>query len=427
MPPKQIIAELQELEREIQDGIEGTGGDARVIGAEFSLKTIASLITKGTTPTSVNLSFAESGVPFLRAQNIRGGRVDLATGSMYISEATHRALARSAIQGGDVLISIAGTIGRCAVVEPDAPEMNCNQAVGIIRPLQTVCPRYLMHWLHSEQAKHQISAAQVTGTITNLSLTEISDLQVPLPPIEGQRRIAAILDKAEALRAKRREAIAKLDTLAQSLFFEMFGDPGCNPKGWHARALSDVSYVKGGKRLPKGEEYATGRTAFPYIRVTDFQDGSIDHEHLVYLKPETQVRISRYTVQPGDIIISIAGSIGQIADVPPTLAGANLTENAAKIIAKCTGVYNPKYLAALLRTAPLQEQIRSHTGQVTIGKLALFRIEQIHVPIAPLCLQNRFAQIREQIEISKRKLAASNLRCEHLFASIQHRAFRGEL
>src|SRR5262245_19386124 len=107
------------------------------------LQDVTSTITKGTTPTTLGLPFSESGIPFLRAQNLQGGRVDLSTDRLFIPPETHTALFRSVIRPLDVLVSIAGTIGRAAVVSPDAPEMNCNQAVAIVRLRESIDPRYL--------------------------------------------------------------------------------------------------------------------------------------------------------------------------------------------------------------------------------------------------------------------------------------------
>lgn len=174
------------------------------------LSEITSLITKGTTPSTLGLEFADAGVPFLRAQNLRDGRVDIDADPLYIPPDTHKALARSRIVSGDILLSIAGTIGRAALVDDRWPELNCNQAVAIIRPTEKVHPRYLLHWLNSQTAVDQISKSEVTATISNLSLTQIGNLTVSLPSLDEQRRIAAILDQADDLRRKRREASALL-------------------------------------------------------------------------------------------------------------------------------------------------------------------------------------------------------------------------
>jgi len=245
--------------------------------------------------------------------------------------------------------------------------------------------------------------------------------------LEEQRRIAAILDKADALRAKRRAALAKLDTLTQSIFLDMFGDPATNPKGWPVVSIADICEVKGGKRLPKGEEYSSVPTPFRYIRVLDLKGGRVDESALVYLKPEIQAQIARYVVNTGDVIISIAGSIGLVAPVPESLDGVNLTENAAKLVRRSSGRYEAEFLARFLETDNAQGQIGSHIGQVTIGKLALFRIEKLKVPLPPIDLQRQFLRRAAEVGLNAAAQREAQSRVDELFASLQHRAFRGEL
>jgi type I restriction enzyme, S subunit len=160
-----------------------------------SIGNLASKVTKGTTPTTLGYTFAEHGIPFVRVQNLIDGKVNLSQEILYINEETHKALGRSEIQKGDLLISIAGTIGRPAIVDTEIP-LNCNQAVAIMRFDRGVDQNFVLHWLATRDALGQMSSKGVTGTITNLSLTQIKSLQIPLPPLAEQKRIAAILDAA---------------------------------------------------------------------------------------------------------------------------------------------------------------------------------------------------------------------------------------
>jgi type I restriction enzyme S subunit len=190
---------------------------------------------------------------------------------------------------------------------------------------------------------------------------------MPLPSLEDQRRIADVLDRAEALRAKRRAALAQLDTLTQALFHDLFGDPATNPKGWPWRTVGEMFEVRGGKRLPKGEEYSPTPTPFRYIRIMDLTRDGVDESALVYLKPGVQSRIARYVVNTGDVIISIAGSIELIAPVPPSLDGTNPTENAAKLVPRNRATVEATFVAALLQTPFAQAQIGTRTDRSRLG------------------------------------------------------------
>jgi len=282
--------------------------------------------------------------------------------------------------------------------------------------------KFLWFQLNDERRWHRAGTGQPF-----IKPSDVKAHRVFLPPLPEQRRIAEVLDRAEALRVKRRAAIAQLDTLAQAIFLDMFGDPATNPKGWPEVSIADICEVKGGKRLPKGEEYSPTATPFRYIRILDLRDGRVDESTLVYLKPEIQAEIARYVVHTGDVIISIAGSIGLVAPVPDSLNGVNLTENAAKLVPRTAERYEAAYLSSFLQTAQAQGQIGSYIGQVTIGKLALFRIEKLRVPLPPIDLQREF--IRRVAAVESQTVAQRRAQSEldALFACLQHRAFRGEL
>lgn len=149
------------------------------------LSSVLTLLTKGTTPTSIGASFSPSGVRFLKAENVIGGRIDYNVES-FIDSATDALLSRSRLQAGDVLLTIAGTIGRSAVVDDSELPANCNQAVAILRPSLEVDPWFLSAWLGGIGASRQIEQRMVSNTISNLSLGVIGDLDFPVLTKEAQ-------------------------------------------------------------------------------------------------------------------------------------------------------------------------------------------------------------------------------------------------
>lgn len=391
---------------------------------DVRLADVAEFVLDGTHGSPVR---TESGVPVLSAQNVRGGRLLFETDRQTTTAEYDAFRRRLPLAVGDVLLTIVGTIGRAAVVEELRP-LVFQRSVAVIRPLHArLSPRFLFHVTQSSEFQAQLARSSNKSSQAGVYLGKLKELRIPLPPLAEQRRIVDVLDRAEALRAKRRAALAQLDTLTQSIFLEMFGDPSKNPQRWPQKTIGELAEVKGGKRLPKGEEYSLTPTLFRYVRVTDLRGGAVDESALVYLKPEVQAKIARYIVRTGDVIISIAGSIGLIAPVPPSLDGANLTENAAKLVPRGPGVYDSGYLATVLQMPATQSQIASHIGQVTIGKLALFRIEKMTVPLPPIALQEDFVRRLDQVAVLKSETLGSLAEFDALFASLQHRAFRGEL
>jgi type I restriction enzyme S subunit len=201
--------------QEFGDGLSGK--------ASARLADLTSLVTKGTTPTTLGFEFVDSGIPFLRVQNLRSLSVSLED-ALFISAETHEALQRSKVKPLDVLISIAGTIGRTALVPEGLPEMNCNQAVAIIRCGEKLDPVFLLHWLQTNSAQEQVRAGQVTGTISNISLGLLRGLEIDLPPIERQREFAAKVKRISVATRIHEVAMLRAESLFSSLQDEFFAD-----------------------------------------------------------------------------------------------------------------------------------------------------------------------------------------------------------
>lgn len=166
--------------------------------------------------------------------------------------------------------------------------------------------------------------------------------------------------------------------------------------------LGELVTVKGGRRLPKGDKYARNPTQYPYLRVRDFASGTISEKDLRYLSEETHFKISQYTISHEDIYISIAGSIGIAGIVPKHLCGANLTENAAKLVIKDKSKLEQSYLVYYLNTLG-QHQIKKQVKTTSQPKLALFRIEQLKIPLPSLTQQRRIVAILDKADRIRRQ------------------------
>ena len=166
---------------------------------------------------------------------------------------------------------------------------------------------------------------------------------------------------------------------------------------WQYTTLGQVAQVKGGKRLPKGEKFADTVTPFPYLRVTDFANFSIDASDLKYLTPEIRATIERYTISRNDVYISIAGSIGLTGMIPEPLDGANLTENAAKLVLN-DDVIDPRFLMYYLASEVAQTEIRGQTVKNAQPKLALARIASLEIPVPPIEEQRKIAAVLRLVQ-----------------------------
>lgn len=158
---------------------------------------------------------------------------------------------------------------------------------------------------------------------------------------------------------------------------------------WEEKTLDEIAYIKGGKRLPKGEKLSTEKTNHPYIRVTDFNDrGTVDINNVQFITDDIYEQIKNYTISSSDLYISIAGTIGKSGIIPVELDGANLTENACKLVYKTKNISN-RYVYYYTQTNLFKEQIFDKTKMAAMPKLALTRLATIKLLVPSLSEQER--------------------------------------
>lgn len=380
------------------------------------------VITKGTTPTTLGHDFTDSGVPFLRVQNIERGSITLERETLFIDESTHHILERSQIHPGDVLVSIAGTIGRAGIVPDDAPPLNCNQAVAIVRVRKNVHRPFLRHWLESGSAQAQMRSATVTGTIANLSLTQLGNLRIPFPPVSEQRRIAAILDKADELRAKRRAALVKLDTLTESIFLDMFGDPATNPKNYPVALMGDVCDVRDGTH--DSPKYVSD-SGYPLVTSKNVTGGAIDLTEVNYISEADYIQINkRSKVDKGDIILPMIGTIGSpvLVDHDPNYAIKNVA-----LIKFIEGSPAAVYLHHLLSGRYFDHIVSRKNRGGTQKFVSLGDLRAFPLPLPPRQEQDEFLRRMEEIRRIRSLNSVAASRLDDVFTSLQSHTFRGEL
>jgi len=339
------------------------------------------------------------------------------------------------VRTGDFFISRAGSVGVSAFVE-EVPR-DCVFASYLIR-LQAsdrVVKRFLKWFLLSPEYWKQVGEASAGIALQNINATKLKSMLIPLPPLAEQERIVEILEeqfsRLDSALASVKAVREKAKAFRRSLLHAAFsGELTGGTEGWREVALGDISVVKGGKRLPKGTKWSPTPTAHPYIRATDVQATGIDIKSLVYVPDEVWSKISRYVVASGDVVITIAGTIGRTAVVPKLLDGANLTENAAKIVLD-KSVMASRFLDYFLKSPLAQEVIEGLSTSTTQAKLALFRIETIDTPVPPLATQERIVSLlEEQFSRLDKALEVANqleARIASERRSLLHSAFTGAL
>ena len=166
------------------------------------------------------------------------------------------------------------------------------------------------------------------------------------------------------------------------------------PDNWRWCRLGTIAAVLGGKRIPAGRKLTECNTGHVYIRVSDMTDGSVSTDRLLYVPEDIYPSISRYIINKDDVFITVAGTIGRVGKIPDELDGANLTENADRLV--LAGV-NQDWLIKVLQSGLIQEQIAEATTQVGQPKLAIARIERFLIPLPPLAEQHRIVQRIEEL------------------------------
>ena len=332
---------------------------------------------------------------------------------------------------GDILISVRAPVGPTNIAD-----VKCciGRGLAAIRCGGDADIEFILSALRHFESR--LVGKGAGSTFEAISRDDLEQLSFPLPPLSEQRRIAAVLreqmaavDKARAAAQARLEAVK---TLPGAYLRQVFPQPGQPlPAGWRWVRLGEVCEIKGGKRLPNGTDFIEGNTQFPYIRVVDFSEGTVDTHNLKYIDAATQSMISRYIISRNDVYISIAGTIGLVGTIPDSLDGANLTENAARLLIKDKDLLHKDYLARLLMSGMGKEFIHERTNTVGQPKLALTRIATIPVPLPPLAEQRRIAgMLREQMAAVEKARAAAEeelATINALPAALLCRAFSGEI
>lgn len=266
---------------------------------------------------------------------------------------------------------------------------------------------YIYYFLKSIQ--DHIYTLQKGSAQPHVYPKDIEKLQVPLPPISIQQQIVDECAKIDEEYNTSRMAIETYRQKIEDIFDEL---EVVNKSKMGGVKISKLCHVKGGKRIPKGMGFTSEKTSHPYLRVSDFKDNSIDIENLEYISEEVYSRIERYTISADDVYISIAGTIGVVGQVPEILDGANLTENAAKLVIKDKNAIMPKYLVCALQSKGVKQQIEAATHAVGVPKLAITRIEQIVIPIATLEEQQKVVTKVTHLEAKIEECKLAMLNCD---------------
>jgi len=300
-----------------------------------------------------------------------------------------------------------------------------NNHAHVLRMKELANIVYIMHFLnYSDLNKY------ITGTTRGkLNKKNMNKINVILPPLPTQKKIVAILEKAEKLKGWRREADELTDEFLKSTFLEMFGDPVNNPKGWEMRNLGEVAEVSSGLTL-NSQRRANKENLFPYLRVANVYRNKLDLNEIKYIHV-SDLEFERFLLKKNDVLIVEGhGNIEEIGRAAIWNGGIPncLHQNHIIKVRLNDNYISPYFLSFFLNFygnyGYFSSKSRTTSGLNTISTN---KVRKAKIPLPPVSLQKKFAEIYKTIEQLREHQIQSRQHIEDLFNALMQQAFRGEL
>ncbi len=390
---------------------------------EKSLGDVVS-ITGGGTPSRGVPSFWNGGIPWATVKDFVG--LDLVKTKEYISEEGLRKSASNLIPAGRVIIPTRMALGKAAI---NSIPMAINQDLKALACCDLLEPRYFLRWFISNASV--IDRMGSGATVKGITLDQLTSLKIPLPPLPEQRRIAAILDKADDIRRKRAETIRLSDDFLKSTFLDMFGDPVTNPKGWPLCTLSDhyMSPKDGtkcgpfGGALKKSEFVDSGVSVWNMDNIAD--NGERKGEPSLWIPEDKFEELRAYSVNEGDIIISRAGTVGKMCVIRGVPCDSIISTNLIRL--RLADSLLPEFFVSLMTLCKGRVE-RLKTGpDGAFTHMSTGVLDTLTFPYPPPDLQKNYAKILRKVRgMAKRQNSATD-GLSDLFGTLSQQAFQGRL
>jgi type I restriction enzyme S subunit len=375
------------------------------------------IIKTGSTPLTSEPSYWGGDIPFVTPGELGQSQAVVTAPRTLSSLGVEQS---RLLQKDAVMVCCIGSLGKIGIA--GRPLVTNQQINSIDFNRAKILPKY--GYYACKRLKSTLISMAPATTIPIVSKSKFGQLQIPVPTLGEQRRIADILDQADALRAQRREALVQLDNLTQSFFIEMFGDPVTNPKKFDTSSLGEaIAEMQYGPRF-YDERYSPEGVRI--VRITDLDSsGGLDFDSMPRMAIDEEAH-SQYMLRPGDIVFARTGAtVGKIAlinqSAPPCIAGAYFIKLQFK------DYLLPEYAYAALRTKSIQAIITAQSRQAAQQNFSGPGLRRLPMLIPSMSLQHAFKSrmLRVQKTIATHQESLTQL--SELFSSLQHRAFRGTL
>lgn len=355
------------------------------------------------------------GVPLVTSKNLVDGKIDFSTCS-FISEIDHEAISkRSAVDVGDILYAMIGTIGNPVIVEESCEFSIKNVALFKFKD-GSVWNRYIYHFLNSNLAKEQFKRKSRGGTQKFVSLGNIRELEIPLPPLAEQKRIAAILDKAYAIRRKRQQAIQLADEFLRSVFLDMFGDPVTNPKGWMVEKVGDVcACIVPGRDKPKS---FTGSVPWVTTNELTHLGKTCKKDQFIGLTEEEISEVKAKVIPVNSVLMTCVGDLGVVS-----IAGEEMVINQQLHAFLPSELVTQFFLAYSLSFQ--KAYMLKMASNTTVPYMNKTVCNSVPIILPPRALQEKFEAVVAKVKGIDSQM--KNYLEEPVFESLSQKAFSGQL
>ncbi|MFA5019336.1 MAG: restriction endonuclease subunit S [Methylobacter sp.] len=369
----------------------------------------------------------ESNTLSCRMSNIRpGGKFDIEYNARYLPDDFVEKYEQFLLKNGDVVIAMTDLadspkiLGVPTIIKTNGKSILLNQRVGklIIKELNKVHFPYLQLALNSSKVRSIYKRFAGGGLQINLGKADLLSVEIPLPPLEEQQKIAAILDAADSLRQKDQQLIDKYNALSQSLFFDMFGDPETNPMGWDIEPFDYFASIDT-QMTTDFVKYAN----VPHIGIANIEKGTGKLINYNLVKDEN-LTSGKYIFTPEHITYSkIRPNLNKVA--LPSFNG--LSSAGSYPILVHHNKANKLFFTYILRSAFFLDFILQHSTRTNIPKANKSQMKLFKGIAPPISIQNKFGELIQSIESQKHLAQTSLQKSEALFNSLLQRAFNGEL
>lgn len=382
-------------------------------------------IYSGSTPSTTDETNFNGDIPWITPADLSSfDEIYISRGKRNLSE---KGLQKSSVQmlpKDTVLFSSRAPIGYVAIA---ANPLTTNQGFkNLVLENNNIIPKFVYYYLKGNK---KLAEKYASGTtFLEVSASRFSQIPIPIPPLPTQRKIVAVLERAERLQRLRAEADALTEQLVQSVFLEMFGDPVTNPMGWEVKKLKDISDIVSG--VTKGRQFNGKSTVnAPYLRVANVQDGYLNLSEIKEIEV-LESDVEKYALLEGDVLLTEGGDRDKLGrgavwhcEISPCIH-----QNHIFRVRPNRDLILPDYLSMLIGSNHGKNYFLKSAKQTTgIASINSTQLKNFPVYLPPLFLQACFADIVQKTSILSKKQSHSLNEVTSMFDSLMSRAFTGDL